>query len=284
MYLLLGVGGAYCLAVVYCLNVVKIKKREECEGMAKVGLIGLVGKEAKQDFWGTMEKVAEIGYEGVEGVTALLEGDVQANLQRFHDLGLRVITYSASREDLEKNLDTIIKNAKLLEVPHVSVWWGPCESKEQLLEDAALYNRAGEALAKEGLKLCYHNHEHEFRASFNGVYAFDILVEYTNPEHLFFEIDVAWAAFGGQDPVELLHRLKGRVPAVHLKDLYALEKRGQFTAVGTGVVDIAAAVQAAQDIGVDWMVVEQDELRHLTAIETITVSYLNLKETGLLEK
>jgi len=42
------------------------------------------------------------------------------------------------------------------------------------------------------------------------------------------------------------------------------------------------SVQAAIDTGVEWVVVEQDQLRNLSAFETIMVSYLNLKEAGLL--
>jgi sugar phosphate isomerase/epimerase len=67
----------------------------------------------------------------------------------------------------------------------------------------------------------------------------------------------------------------------HVKDLYGLEERGQFTVVGIGVVNVRDSVQIATEIGIEWVVIEQDTLRNLTAFETITVSYLNLKEAGL---
>lgn len=248
---------------------------------AKIGLIGLVNEEAKQDFWGTMEKVAAIGYQGIEGAARLLEGDIDANLKRFYALGLTVLTVSASREQLRDNLDKVISDAKALQASRVSVWWGPVESKEELLRDAELYNAAGARLAAEGIKLCYHNHEHEFQKTFNGVYALDLLAEYTDPRYLFFEPDIAWVTFGGEDPVKLLKKYAGRVPAIHVKDLSCLNEKGHFTAVGTGKVKVKEAVQTAIDTGVEWVVVEQDKLRNLTAFETITLSYLYLKEAGL---
>jgi sugar phosphate isomerase/epimerase len=249
---------------------------------AKIGLIGIVGDELKRDYWGTMEAVARIGYQGIEAMVGpLLVGDVAQNLRRFHDLGLQVLTISASREQLQGDLDKIIADAHALQSPRVSVWWGPCESKESLLRDAELYNTAGARLAAEGVKLCYHNHEHEFRAVFDGLYALDVLAAHTDPRAVFFEIDVAWVAFGGEDPVRVLKRMAGRVPAIHVKDLFGLQERGQFTAVGTGVVDVQASVRTALDTGVEWVVVEQDRLRNLSTLETITVSYLNLKEAGL---
>ena len=62
---------------------------------AKVGLIGIVGDEAKQDFWGTMQKVAGMGYQGIEAPGGLSDGNTSENLKRFHALGLRVLTISA---------------------------------------------------------------------------------------------------------------------------------------------------------------------------------------------
>lgn len=248
---------------------------------ANIGLIGLVGDEAKQDFWGTMRRVAEIGYRGIEAPGHLRQGDVAENLKRFHDLGLQVLTVSASRERLRDDLDGLIAEAKALQSPRATVWWAPCETKDALLQDAELYNQAGTRLAAEGITLCYHNHEHEFRTAFNGVYALDILAEHTDPAAVAFELDIAWITFGGADPVEVLRRMAGRVPAVHVKDLYGLTERGQFTAVGTGVVKVHESVRAAIDLGIEWVVVEQDQLRNLTAWETVTISLLYLKEAGL---
>ena len=188
---------------------------------------------------------------------------------------------SASRETLRDGLPEIISEAQALESPRVTVWWAPCDTREEVLRDAELYNRAGAALAAEGLTLCYHNHEHEFQKSFSGVSALDVLAEHTDPAALAFEIDIAWVTFGGEDAAKVLRRYAGRVPAIHVKDLSRLDERGHFTTVGTGVVPIQAAVAAALETGVEALVVEQDTLRHLTGLETAAVSYLNLKEMGL---
>ena len=248
---------------------------------AKVGLIGIVGEESKQDFWGTMQKVAGMGYLGLEAPGGLSDGNTAENLKRFHDLGLRVLTVSASRESLRDSLDALVAEAKALQSPRVSMWWGPCETKEQVLRDAELYNSAGARLASEGITLCYHNHEHEFQTAFDGVYALDVLAEHADPAALSFELDIAWITFGGEDPVRVLKRYAGRVPAIHVKDLSRLDERGHFTAVGTGVVPVLASVETALEAGIEWVVIEQDTLRHLTGLETAAVSILNLREMGL---
>ncbi len=250
---------------------------------ARSGLIGIVGKEAEADFWPTMEQIAQIGYRGIEWAPSpLLEGDVQANLDRLGGLGLEILTVKAKRDSLRDNLDQVIASAKQLRAGRASVWFGPCQTKDQILADAALYNQAGQRLAEEGITLCYHNHEHEFATEFDGKCGWDILVDNTEPAAVSFEPDIAWITYAGADPVEVLEGLAGRVSAIHVKDLYALAERGQFTAVGTGLVKINESSAAAVEAGAEWIVVEQDSLRNLTAMETITASYLNLKEAGLL--
>ena len=249
--------------------------------MANIGLIGIVGAEAKEDFWSTMQRVAAMGYGGIEAPGTLSEGDVAQNVQRFHDLGLQVLTVSASRERLRDELDAVLAEATALHSPRVSVWWGTCETKDAVLRDAELYNAAGARLAGEGLTLCYHHHEHEFQTAFDGVSALDWLAASTDPAALSFEIDIAWAAFAGEDPVRVLRRYAGRVPAVHVKDLSRLDERGHFTALGTGVVRVREAAEAAREAGAEWLVVEQDTLRHLSGLETAQASYWNLKEMGL---
>lgn len=171
----------------------------------KIGLIGIIREEAERDFWGTMERIASIGYEGIEGEAKLLEGDAEANVARFRSLGLQVATHSVNREQLAdgKELDRVIREAHLLGTKDVTLWWAPADSREQLLRDAELYNAAGARLAAEGLRLCYHNHAHEFRTAFNGVYALDILAEHTDPKAVHFRLDVAWITLGGADPAHI---------------------------------------------------------------------------------
>jgi sugar phosphate isomerase/epimerase len=246
----------------------------------KLGLIGLINADADLDFWGSMQRVAGLGYHGVESPDHMLAGDAAANLKRLHGLGLEVIAIPALREALRDELERVIADAHALQTRNVACYWGPCESREQILRDAELYNRAGARLASEGLRLCYHNHEHEFKNSYDGVYALDLLAANTDPRHVFFEVDIAWVTFGGEDPARVLRRYAGRVPAIHVKDLWSLEKRNLFTAVGTGIVNIPAALQAARETGVEWAVVEQDQVRNLDAWQTVTASALNLIEQG----
>ncbi len=257
----------------------------------KIGLIGIVGQELKQDPWGTLQTVAEIGYQGIEGgarVADLMDLSLPEAKQRLAELGLEVpaqghVGLDSDDEDVDRTIETALGIGS----PYVVQYWGPVESRGQLLREAEFLNHVGECCRKAEVGFCYHNHNHEF-AAFDGKYALDILMENTDPEAVNVELDVAWVTYGGADPVELIHRYAGRCPVLHVKDIAQVPGNGeagnagrkgtQFTEVGTGVVDLEGTVQAARECGVEWLVIEQDRMRDLEPLESIRVSYENLKK------
>jgi sugar phosphate isomerase/epimerase len=82
---------------------------------------------------------------------------------------------------------------------------------------ATLLNEAAAEAAGYGLTVGYHNHSHEFAHSFDGVSAFELFAGQLD-DGVVLEVDVFWAAAGGQDVPALLTRLGSRVRAIHVKD------------------------------------------------------------------
>ena len=120
---------------------------------------------------------------------------------------------------------------------------GPVTAK-QCREAARVFNRAGAALAKHGIKFYYHNHGYEFQPYEQGT-LFDLLVTETDPKTVFFQMDVLWTVLPGQDPVRLLEKYPDRWLLMHLKDLKKGVPTGSLTggtaltndvALGTGQV------------------------------------------------
>ncbi len=116
------------------------------------------------------------------------------------------------------------------------------------------------------MQFCYHNHCFEFKGE-RGQRPIDILLERWDKKDVGLELDVFWVNVGGADPVEMLKRVAGRVPLVHLKDkakgtpvLYEEAKAGQaFREVGAGVLDFPAILAAAENAGAKHYFVEQDQ-------------------------
>ena len=72
------------------------------------------------------------------------------------------------------------------------------------------------------------------------------------------EIDVYWAAGGGQDPAALIAANSGRVKTLHMKDRGVGPPFADAPA-GQGTLDFPAIVAAGRDAGVEWYIAEQDD-------------------------
>lgn len=119
---------------------------------------------------------------------------------------------------------------------------------------AAELNGLAARLADEGLRLGYHNHDHELAPLPGGLPALEALAAELDPPVLL-ELDTYWAAVGGQDVPALLGRLGERVRYLHVKD-GPVTRDDPMTAVGAGRMPVAEILAAAPPAA--WRVVELD--------------------------
>jgi len=249
--------------------------------MLKVALIGFY--DLRENTWETVGKLSKWGYKAIEHGAFLLRGNVEENLKKLAEYDMKVLSISSDLDGFKNNIDDIISKAKLIGVKYVICFWSDPRDYGQAVEIAETFNKAGETLRREGLTLCYHNHDHEFRKTFNGVKYFDLLMSLTSPENVALNLDIGWVTVGGENAVGLVRRLDKRIKLMHFKDFYDLDNRNSFTALGTGKVDIQSLLAEADKIGVEYITVEQDVLRNLNGDDTVLLSYLTLKESGLVE-
>jgi sugar phosphate isomerase/epimerase len=250
--------------------------------MLKAALIGFYDFRQTGP-WEVIKKISGWGYKALEHGGFLFKGDLDENLKKLSEMNFSVLSVSADVDGFKNNLGEIISNAKKIRVKNVICFWSDPRDYAQAIEFAKVFDRAGETLRKEGLCLCYHNHDHEFKKVINGLKYFDLLLAETSPENLFLNLDAGWAAVGGEDVPKLMERVRDRIKLMHFKDFYDLNDRTSFTALGTGKVKIQDLVVKADEIGLDYITVEQDAVRNLNADDTVLLSYLTLKESGLVE-
>lgn len=127
---------------------------------------------------------------------------------------------------------------------------------------AQLFNQLGSAMRDRGITLGYHNHNLEF-APLGDTTAWDILMSETDPELLKVQLDLGWVAQAGRDPVAELAALSGRVVSLHVKDIAADSGQSYYfgmspTEVGSGTLDWAAILPAAEAAGASHYFVEQE--------------------------
>lgn len=229
-----------------------------------------------RDFTTTAEGFADvlrmchaIGYEGVQlSAVGCMNGDspeVDATRARqlLDENGLVCCATHRPWEALRDKTDEEIAFHQMLGCDYVAIGglWG-------YGQDGAAYRRfleeAAPVIAKlkdAGISFGYHNHSHEFiRDEVTGKPCYEILID--AQADLMLEIDTYWIAHAGADPAALLLRCAGRVPVIHVKDMEVVAKDGPVMApVGEGNLNWTAILPAAEEAGVEWLVVEQDVCR-----------------------
>lgn len=233
-------------------------------------------EETKKDFIGTLRKVAEIGYDGVEfadygGLSAM---ELKAALGEF---GLKPAGSHVALATLENELDEVIAYNLTIGNRNIVCPWLPEERRNNYDRLAEKLNGIGRKLREHGLQLLYHNHDFEF-ARFDGRYALDILYGETEPDLVQAELDVYWAQKGEGDPVTRLRQLGSRCPLVHLKDMEAGPEQ-RFAPVGTGIIDFRA-IFAATAATARWYIVEQDQTYGQSPFAAIRTSLENIRALG----
>ncbi len=239
-----------------------------------------VRDQTAKDFVGTLKRVAEMGYAGVEfaGTGGLAAAELKKLLD---DLGLRVAGSHVALGEYERDLQAVIDYNLAIGNRYLVVPFLP----EDLRQDEAAWvaiagrmNEIGAACREQGLTLAYHNHAFEFQR-FGGRYALEILYDETDPALVKGEPDVYWFVRGGADPVAWLKERPGRCPLVHLKDM-APGAEQTFAEVGEGVIDFAPIFAAAQAGGAEWYIVEQDICKR-PSLESAALSLRHLREWGI---
>ena len=245
------------------------------KSLEKIGLqLYTVRELMKQDFTGTLEKVAAMGYRELEfaGYYNQKPEEVKKLLDR---LGLTAPSTHVAIEMLRDQLDTVIETAKTIGHRYiVCPWLAPAErvSLEKYKAHAALFNQIGEACQKADLQFAYHNHDFEFQPV-DGKLPYDILLAETDPQLVQMEVDLYWIKKGGQDVLTYFAKYPGRFSLCHVKDM---DEKQNMMEVGKGKIDFAQIFSHAPQAGLKHFFVEHDQPKD--PLLSITMSYQYLKK------
>lgn len=212
------------------------------------------------EFAQSMRKLKAIGYAAVQisGVGPIPEEEIQRIVTgegliicATHENGKLIV------DEPQKIIDRLGKlGTRYTAYPYPHV---PLDTPEHVQALAKALDRAGAALRQAGQVLTYHNHAMEFKR-LGSQTILDIIYAETDARNLQGEIDTYWVQSGGGDPVAWCHKLKNRLPLLHLKD-YGVgtdNKAGLICEIGNGNLDWKRIVATAEQSGTQWFIVEQD--------------------------
>jgi len=213
-----------------------------------------------EDLLALFPKVKALGFDGVEfaGYQGLPAARIRAALD---DAGLVAAGTHMGLKDLElQNLPATIEYCKTLGLKYIGIGGAPHATAKETAKSCAVLRKAYAEGLKHDVVIYYHNHVHEFKKFRNGVMAIDMFMEACP-----LQLDTCWSYCGGADNYAFIMKNRDRICLLHIKDC---KSRIASAALGEGVVPLAEVVKAAKEIGMEWLILEDETTG--TGMESVT--------------
>ena len=197
----------------------------------------------KKDYETAMKTVGEMGYTAVEAAGyaggkfyGQAPEKFKADVEKY---GMKVLSSHTAKALSDKELktkdfseslkwwDDAIAAHKAAGMEYIVMPWMPTpKTVEDLDTYCKYYNAVGKKCKDAGLKFGYHNHAFEFQKIENKEMMYDYLIKNTDPDLVFFEMDVYWVVRGQNSPVEYFKKYPNRFQMLHIKDHKELGESG----------------------------------------------------------
>ena len=235
----------------------------------------LIGNGSNYDnYMKVLKDLAQMGYTAIEAANydnGKFYGRTPAEFKKdVESVGMKVLSSHCSKQLSSEELasgnfseslkwwDQCIAAHKAAGMSYiVTPWMDVPKTVKDLETYCNYYNEIGKRCNANGMKYGYHNHAHEFQKVENNVVMLDYMLENTNPENVFYQMDVYWVVMGKSSPVDYFNKYPGRFKVLHIKDEREI---GQ-----SGMVGFDAIFRNAEKAGVKDIVVEVE--RYSTDVE-----------------
>ena len=228
--------------------------RTETTAKKSIGLqIYSLGGELTKDVPAGMKQLKQMGYSTLE-LAGYNNGKINGvDMMEFkkmaEDAGLKITSSHVNPPTGEYTPDTrntIMEYWKKTADDHaklgVKYLVQPGQPRTRSVEEVAyvcdVFNEAGKIVKAAGIPFGYHNHDFEFAkvvpggtgAVFGrhnkGEKIYDLFLKDTDPDLVFFEMDVYWTVIGQNDPGEYMKKYPDRIKLLHIKDRAILGQSG----------------------------------------------------------
>ncbi len=253
---------------------------QQAVGIQLYSLRDIISKDVK----GVIEKVAKAGFKEVEtygykpngsfwGLTpkefkALL--DANGLYSPSGHFGFDNYITSGNLDDIKSYIDASnVLGSKYVVAPYLG---DTLRNNYKLV--AERLNKAGELCIQAGINVGYHNHGFEFDKQ-GDTTGFEILLAETDPNLVYFELDLYWAVFAGHNPIDIFKKYPRRFKMWHVKDMDKANKKWN-TEIGNGSIDFKSIFAQAKLSGVKHIYLEQEtnyKPDHISSIKT-SIDYI----------
>jgi sugar phosphate isomerase/epimerase len=196
-----------------------------------------------------LAKVKQIGFDGVE-FAGYFDLSAETLKARLDELELTPIGTHIGLKNYEpENLEKTLKFGKTLGFKYMGVGGAAHSTKEECIHIGETLGNATKAAKDYGITMYYHNHSDEFYPLDNNELPIDIIKSLTK-----LQVDTYWSFHAGVDNYKFLTENKRDIVLIHIKD--GID--GSPKALGEGQNDLNAIVKATKEIGLEWLILEND--------------------------
>jgi len=239
-----------------------------------------VKDEIKQDFEGTLTKIAQLGFQGVEfaGEFGRYKDDAKG-LKAFMDKTKLQCAGAHMHFDalVPEQFDKTVAFYKTLGCTNLVISMDKRgATPEQSAEMSGELSALSKKLAAKGMRIGYHNHAQEMAGDV-GSTPWDVIARNT-PKNAILQQDVGWTTFAGKDPVHYVNAYPGRTTTTHFKAKFAKGETGT-PIIGQDKTDWIGLTRAVERVGgTDWIIIEQEEYPNgMGQLETVAASMKGLR-------
>lgn len=223
-----------------------------------------IRNDIKNDLPASIDSVAAAGYTFIEAANydngKFYGMEPTAFKTMLEEKGLRFLSSHIGRDVPDSTnydatmawWDEAIAAHKAAGVPYiVQPWMGKVGygSIEGLQRYCDYFNEVGEKCRQAGIRFGYHNHSKEFE-QLEGQTIYDYMLTHTDPEKVFFQIDVYWATRGGVSPADYMVKYPGRFELWHVKDDKEIG--------ASGTMDFETIYSKSAEAGMKYAIIEQE--------------------------
>ena len=173
-----------------------------------------IREETTRDFIGSLKRLAEIGYTGVEFASGNYGGLEARELKKIlNDLNLEPLSTHIMSDHVAGHVDYAVE----LGLKYIIDPMANLGNYEEAAAFAEKLNATGKICKDNGIFFGYHNHRHEFLESKDGT-IMDTLLLNTAPDLVYFQLDVGWATCAGCNVPAFIRKYAGRFKLIHVKE------------------------------------------------------------------
>ena len=234
-------------------------------------------------FADALARVADIGYTSVQ-VSGTCDFDPEWLKDQLKKNGLVCAVTHTKLSAMQEDPAKVCENHKTFDCRRIGLGAMPNFQHDDDYVRAFLkgLHPIVDAFRANGCKFFYHNHQIDFNRGKDGRTYLEWMLEEFPPEDLGIIFDTYWAAFSGVIPDDFMRGyLRDRLEVIHLKDMVIDVKEQRFAPVGSGNLNFDRILEAAADLGTEYLLVEQDRCYEEDPFDCLKKSYDFLKSKGL---